>query len=85
MTCILDRSMKKGLDLGIVETVPIIENMQQSPSDTYDNDPFFQDILKESKSKFPARNLLGMGILSPRAANKNHGTNLTQLISPKHL
>ena len=68
--------MRKGLELGIVESMPVIQDKDVAPSNRYNDDPFFQEILKESKSKFPAKTLLGVGIVSPRYAVDSRNINM---------
>ncbi len=67
--------MRKGLVLGLVETIPVVQTGGSSPDGRYDEDAFFQQILKESKSKFPARNLVGA---SPRYVFRIDGTSLAE-------
>jgi len=77
----LNRSLKKGIALGIVESVPILKNPYIPAGERYNDDEFFQGILEESKSKFPAKSLLGLSIpMSPRflaKANNKKALNQT--------
>ncbi len=62
--------MLKGLHLGLVENVRKLADEQLSPSERYNDDTFFQAMVKECRSKFPAMNLYGQAIVSPRYLSK---------------
>ena len=51
------------MKLGMIEEVPTARNAKIPPAEQYNDDPMFKNMIKESNSKFPARNLLGVGIL----------------------
>jgi len=61
------RSMNRGVNLGLIDAIPLKACNDSSPSEKYNDDPFFQNILKQSQSKFPAKNLLYHGVVSPRS------------------
>ena len=62
--------MVRGLHLGLMDTMRQVASEQQSPSERYNDDAFFQAMLKECRSKFPAMNLYGQAIVSPRYISK---------------
>ena len=73
------------MELGLVQSIPMMRREEHSPSERYNDDPFFQEILKESKSRFPAKTLLGHSFVSPRIAfeTRNSGMFNSPRLSPK--
>jgi len=57
MLIYLHRSIRKGLNLGLIDSIPVVSNKDKEGK-TVIVDPLLQEIIKQQKSKFPPGKLL---------------------------
>jgi hypothetical protein len=58
LTC---RSMKKGIDEGYINEMPVVRGQLLNPNERYSQSPKFQNKLQKKREIFPSKDMTGRG------------------------